>query len=576
MTDQPRPDILDYLYEELPPDRMDAERDAIAADQDSMDELRRVKEVVLAYRELPRPKPSAGLAARAAQMAKAAAPAEADSPEAPVEPAAVDEPAAVPGDAVAADGSRRRWFLHPGWMVAASVFIVFTVLLHISPRSGGKQHLLPTAAPRKTVPAAEPGAGEAAAPPRAELPSLPALPPKLPDAEPVESSTVRQSLPYSSSFSIAKSLVEGTPVESPAPSSALPDAAPTLDSESVPAAPAPPPPDAPSPTTTAAGAMPRREQIPDPSKDDIPVDVIDKLYDAMADQPDSPLEILGVDQAVPLVTAERPTLERSDDTVERLTFLIGLHLGEKEFAEAAEAIELLRRYDPAKAADLLSTLVAMEEAEAAAQALPPAAAASPAQQDAEAPASVPHNTGIDAEPSVSAPDAPAAERNIDQEPDTGSLDETVPEPNTGAPQASAPEPAPEPPTPAASAESVRDEPVRDTSANAPAEAATAPVPDSPPMMTTLPPDAPRAVISDPFVVRPGDAASEPEPAATIPVPGSLGPSTPWPPPYVPAPSQPVQSQTTGRTMSPSSLFNATQNGAARGGHFTTDPYRRGD
>lgn len=137
-------DPLEYLYEELPPEKMAEAKGHLAECPDCRAETRDIKEIVKAYRRAERPRPPTGLAARAAASAlreagrKDAAPAAGDPPTAipnPIEARFEREFAHLKDEVMSEVGGKRRsWLLHPAWMAAASVIIVCTVLIHHSPR----------------------------------------------------------------------------------------------------------------------------------------------------------------------------------------------------------------------------------------------------------------------------------------------------------------------------------------------------------------------------------------------------------------------------------------------------------
>lgn len=156
-------DPLEFLYEELPPEEMAAAKDHLAECPECRAETREVKEIVKAYRDTERPAPPPGLAARTAAHAlreakrKDAVPAIASLPFDPpdlTEARFEREFAHLKNEVLNEVGrKRRRWFTHPAWMVAASVVIVCTVLIHLSPRLNRQyeQRTTYSASPQKEI-----------------------------------------------------------------------------------------------------------------------------------------------------------------------------------------------------------------------------------------------------------------------------------------------------------------------------------------------------------------------------------------------------------------------------------------
>ncbi len=69
MHDAHLTDPLEYLYEELPPERMAEARRHLAECPDCRREIREIRETVKQYRQTPRPVPPEGLAERTARAA---------------------------------------------------------------------------------------------------------------------------------------------------------------------------------------------------------------------------------------------------------------------------------------------------------------------------------------------------------------------------------------------------------------------------------------------------------------------------------------------------------------------------
>ncbi len=138
MPDDHPVDLIGYLYKELPPEEMLRVKEHVAVCPQCKEELLKTKEIVKAYRSLPKPVPPAGLRQK---VVGAAAQCKADS-AASVQPAIpVSRPesvSAVPELVVDYEEgtrpARHSWFFHPAWPVAASVLFIFAVLIQFSPR----------------------------------------------------------------------------------------------------------------------------------------------------------------------------------------------------------------------------------------------------------------------------------------------------------------------------------------------------------------------------------------------------------------------------------------------------------
>ncbi len=303
---------LDYLYEELPPEKMAEARRHLAACPQCREEIAAVREVVKTYRQIDRPAPPQGLARRvAAQALEAARQAHAPKPaEENPQPASTPVPE---GKAADPDfdhlkqellrevrGGWKRWLFHPAWTVAASVVFVCAVLIHMSPRwekpaaattVGDAQAISVPAAPepaaarqdeaakgaagsenaaaaRPRLPASAPKKTAAAAPP-AQL-----APPALSEAEALEKPVPPQpALPPIAQQAVPPASTEAETLETPVQSSpglppVAPPAAPSAVSPAVPireraiadfssaaSAPALPPVPAPAPVPPRSPAM---------------------------------------------------------------------------------------------------------------------------------------------------------------------------------------------------------------------------------------------------------------------------------------------------------------------------------
>lgn len=462
------PDLLDYLYEELPPREMVEARKHIAQCTRCLEELKNLREPVKHYRDIPRPAVPMGLAERTeakalgavppaealtesehASLAKAAKPLVAAAPVA-VAASAPEQPPASQKHENAESVQReieelkakRSWFFHPAWTVAASVFFIFAILIHFSPRGSGwygrgdgeaaatvssfeEERSQPAgAAPYSaietdTVRDAEP----LPALPQQESPAAPSEPPK-PASLSIAETLVREApvivpekLPSMNKSAVAAQRT-AAPSESPAPTvpaaptppvqASMPEAAPALE----PAA-APPPP-APAFDTAAQYATPMaapaysggsgdsQEDMPIPSAPlsatGLSLNAFEASVEELADQsvdiqpvPDEPKDILSLDPAEleallsrhgkeaaisgdmgivdmtgfgqPPQLIERPEGVDKNEIIRNLIFLIGVHLGEKEFDEARQGIDLLRRYEPEQANRFAAMLLDLEAAQ---------------------------------------------------------------------------------------------------------------------------------------------------------------------------------------------------------------------
>lgn len=149
MTSEHLNDPLDYLYEELPPEKMAEVRTHLAACPECREEVRVIRETVKTYRQAERPVAPAGLAARAAARALEEARLDADDSPPSIGDEAVEPAEATDATArsveiefdrlkkeILADAPRgwRIRLFHPFWTVAASVIFVCAILIHVSPR----------------------------------------------------------------------------------------------------------------------------------------------------------------------------------------------------------------------------------------------------------------------------------------------------------------------------------------------------------------------------------------------------------------------------------------------------------
>ncbi len=166
-------DPLDFLYEELPPDKMAEARAHLAHCEECRDETAAIRQLVKTYRDADQPAPPPGLAEKVAAqaMAAAATPVAAAAPPEPEQEEPVRDPEFDRLKEEILAESRpgwRAWLFHPAWTVAASVLFICTVLIYISPRRDAMFN--PPLPESRPAPAFAP----AAAPRQRE--SLPALP----------------------------------------------------------------------------------------------------------------------------------------------------------------------------------------------------------------------------------------------------------------------------------------------------------------------------------------------------------------------------------------------------------------
>lgn len=463
---------LDYLYEELPPERMAEVREHLAACPECREELREIRETVKAYRLAPRPAPPAGLAARAAARAlrEAGEPDElrddgrerADGETVAAAPL-LQEPAIDTNEAEfdrlkeeilgeKRGGWRLRLF-HPGWAVAASVLFILSVLIHVSPRSNRWSADLPASTPVQ----------------HRELPPAPAMPAPEPLPEPTpairQQPTDFQPVPpiLRQAEKLEKQLAKGTPRQEPAPE--LPSlsgwndqtpAAASLDgalagpgSVSIPAlteeaatpseeaeqlfrdmhppqAPAAAPKASLRPPSSVSGAMPKatteRDRAREPSATDAGPAPITLPPPGMSasETPGVVVYDLRYDAATPPQLIERPTPVDVEQSILNLGTLAGMHIALGEYHEARKIIDLLSRLDAEKARSLDDLLrkaqLPVDASEASTAAAMPYAAGVAAEAETAAPLSPPAGapTATDkyysppASPGYNSDDAPAS------------------------------------------------------------------------------------------------------------------------------------------------------------------------
>lgn len=415
MTDEqemPRDDHLDnpldYLYEELPPEEMEAARLHLAECPECREEMKRIRDAVKIYRMLPKPVAPAGLAGRTAAMALEAAaraeptPVAAREPE-PERPSGIakPEPARPASERVAPDrpvaemraaeradiaeaatvdiaevreevlGEIRRgwraWFFHPAWTIAASVIFICALLIHVSPRNSYRE-----AAPIRDAVMEAPAPRQARQQPAPrELQRLPAAEPLRMDDAPAAAAPSR--------LSEAEAWEE--------------DAA----SAPVPAAPPPPP--------TAPAMRPAPFPAPAfgaPSVDRGFADSFDKRFGASSPSaalPAAPMvlgesageagaaardtvivDLYGLSEPPELLP--RPPAVDTDKLARDLITLAGMQIGAGELAEAKITIGLLRKYDPERA-DALDEVVREMERRAADESAAEEPAEEPAVDEAQ-------------------------------------------------------------------------------------------------------------------------------------------------------------------------------------------------
>ncbi len=576
-------DPLDYLYEELPPERMAEARRHLAECPECRAAMRGVRETVKLYRQAPRPAPPEGLAARAARAAieagdnparrrmPAAARAEApdgiggETPSAPP-PAAASKPPEGREETLEKDFERlkdevrgemragwwRRWFFHPAWTVAAMALLLGSLAIHFSPRGrdGGE---------------ARPGAPlEGAAKSIRNRERIPAVAPAAP---------AKRTAAPAGGKTASPALAEARARDLP-----LPDAAPTpLHPPAEPARVAA----APAPGLVVSTPLSMEEIAPLLGPDELAA-LVDSSGDAGADV------LLNFAEMEPPQLVARPEGFDIAGRIRTLTALAGMQIAAGEIADARKTIEMLRRYD-ATAAEELGLLLAgreqaalaeAEAAEAAAAATESAAAQTtgeavgePAGEPAASPAPPPPEEEPvrvrlverprPAEPAESAP--PEQPEQPEQPEPPAQTPPAVP----AVPAAPSPEPAPAPSFPDTGAApepvSVFSLPRYAGDAAAAGMAGAAAVGRALPVAAGVPlvfPDPPAPVESSPASA--ASAASAPvysEPIAELPPEEVFVEDAP--PPALPeAGAGPFRM--------------SIRRGARERGRFTTDPYLRDD
>lgn len=288
MTSEHPNDPLDYLYEELAPERMAEARAHLSECPACREEMRKIRETVKTYRRADAPTPPAGLAARAAALALEAARANTPPQTGDSRPNEVAAAAEAEDPAQEAEFARlkqellgemrtgwRTWFFHPAWAVAAAVTFVCSVLIHVSPR-GNLWFDEPRAAPIVAEQSA-PARMQDPVPlpePKKELrlkqaaPYEPA-PPVLREAEAIRETSARHRespppRPAVSASSVPESEVSAASEEAVAAGDAATDFG-AAETESMDLAAAPPgdlapPSPSPSPAASAPSVAPAREE----------------------------------------------------------------------------------------------------------------------------------------------------------------------------------------------------------------------------------------------------------------------------------------------------------------------------
>ncbi len=393
MSEHPR-DPLEYLYEELPPERMAETKKHLASCPPCRADMRAVRETVKAYRQADKPAAPAGLATRTARAAleearrsgavspspKASAPRErhersgrphaaapfAPPPKRPVGPecptaADLDREFARLKEEVLREIPKgwRTWLFHPAWTVAAAVIFLCALLIHFSPRLNQletrflpsmpltrdddvvrrirERERLPASQPRRAGDAVPGAAG--AAPILQEAVAINAIP-EVPVA--------------------AARLISVRPAVQPDEQpDALPDAQPAAEPVQPDERPAPEPGDS------------GPELPPGPT----PIGVLESLGEktrALAGNGDARVVILnGPDAAAAPQLIERPPAYDPAERIRSLTALAGMQMASGEFVDAWQTVGLLERYDDAAAAALGVTLRDVEKAVRAKDAAPP-------------------------------------------------------------------------------------------------------------------------------------------------------------------------------------------------------------
>ncbi len=462
------PDLLDYLYEELPPREMVEARNHIANCPRCLEELKNLREPVKHYRDLARPAVPMGLSERteakalgavppvealtesehasrietaAPVVVAAPTPASAQVAAKPVAPAQAKSQKRESAESVRREieelKAKHSWFFHPAWTVAASVFFIFAILIHFSPRGSG-WYGREDSEPSPTTSSYNDERTQSVTAPYDAIETD-----TVRDAEPLPALTQQKSMetpgqpPKPTSLSIAETLMREAPVtvpekhqpmnksavagqltaipaESPAPTASpaplsppvqaiMPGTEPAYASAAAPAFDTATPYSAPM----AAPAYSSSSDDPQvgmpvlsapPAKEEVTPNAFEAFVEELADQPvanqavpDEPKDILSLDPAEleallsrhdkeaadagdvgiidmtglgqPPRLVERPEGIDKDGIVRNLIFLIGMHLGEREFDEARQGIDLLSRYEPEQAnrfAAMLRDLEAVE------------------------------------------------------------------------------------------------------------------------------------------------------------------------------------------------------------------------
>lgn len=306
-------DPLDFLYEELSPEAMAEARAHLGGCEECKRETAAFRDMVKLYRSAPAPAAPDGFAEMIAARAHERAEAERAAAAAPVSdapvPASDGEFAAMKRDVLAeTPHGVRRWLFHPAWTVAASVLLICTAMMYISPR---RDRLFNMSEPERTALSAPP----VASPRRAQR----------------------------------------EPAARKAPPEPLP---PALEPRSR-ALPAPAPASAPMLEQAQAQAVVAEEMAEAAPMQVPPVPVRDL---PLVPGGESAVIVEMPEGFVPPQLIERPTPVDTVKLARDLAFLAGMQIGNDEFSDAWITIGLLRKYDVEKADELTAMLIELESA----------------------------------------------------------------------------------------------------------------------------------------------------------------------------------------------------------------------
>ncbi|MCL2001161.1 MAG: zf-HC2 domain-containing protein, partial [Planctomycetes bacterium] len=150
-------DCLDYLYGELPPERLAEAKRHLAECPAYRAEVKNIWKTITLYRDAPKPAPPPELTKRTASLVMVRTEAANSSHIDDDSRAGLIKPrkkllGEIPPN-------RRNWFYHPAWTVAASVIFICSLLIHFSSRHNGRRNgppiPLPTNFPAQAAPTEE-------------------------------------------------------------------------------------------------------------------------------------------------------------------------------------------------------------------------------------------------------------------------------------------------------------------------------------------------------------------------------------------------------------------------------------